>query len=199
MKVLTEKEFLELNTNELEELKTKLKTEIYCEIDNVKVSVERKETSSPEIFEKEMKAAKILANLGYEVYLLPENFAMKNNQNRSFADSLTNNRFLDFKQVEGFNPGRDYKKSMSQGDDVFLYIVQDLSKAEIIKNIKENQKYVSSRRKSLKSNVFVHFSTTNETTLLKINKKGDITEVCPHYDTNVDRTSLTSANQKESL
>ena len=101
--------------------------------ENIFISENRipKNKRQKEVFEKELKMARIAKQCGYDVCLLSENSTGKN------PDSIMNGKITEFKNIAGgINAvGKRFNEAMKQSKNVFLHIDSDVTISEIYKKI----------------------------------------------------------------
>lgn len=198
-KILTDKNFIDLSKKEVKKLINCLRNSHAYTKEGIKVAYGRVEKNSKKTNEKELKGAKLLRDIGLEIFLLPNRFAVdKNNNERIFGDAivLNHNHILDFKQVDGKNPGRDWKKATSQGHDVLLYITSEMDIESVKLSINDFKKHISKKRKN-PIITYIYFEKSNKVFRLKYDKVGNLLSQ-KKKDLNGDRASTTKATISKS-
>lgn len=200
---LTDKKFLDLSKEEVKKLINQLRSCHYYDDEGIHVAYGRKEKLSKNTNVKEMKGARVLRDLGIEVFLLPDMFAYGKNgsEKKTFGDAIAlhKNHVMDFKQVDGENVGKNYSHAMQQGHDCLLYITTPFMSLETVKDkIREcyDKKHISKKRYKMNSDVIVYLEYSNETYLLKYGKEGKLLKT---KDLSVYKASLTKATAYNTL
>ena len=202
-KRLTDKRFLDLSKNEIKKLINQLRSCHYYDNEGIHVAYGRTDNLKTSTNTKELKGAKVLRDLGIEVFLLPDMFAYGKNgsEKKTFGDAIAlhKNHIMDFKQVDGENAGSNYSKAMKQGHDCLLYITNPYMSLEKVKEQIQTvyeKKYISKKRFRMNSDVIVYFEDNNKTYLLKYGKNGKLLK---EKDLSVYKASLTKATNYNTL
>ena len=179
----TNKKYKDLSDSEKNELIKRLETADYKKYKHCYISTSKLLYEKPETLVKEIKALKLLNDLGYIVYLLPFGYA-RNNQNLLLksADSIINLQFLEMKTVVSSGPTAgqsSYKDSRKQSNNVILTYTEDIS----FHNAKDSiWNYINGAKKDLIKNnkeydftgeIFFYFEKNNKIMLFDVSKEGE--------------------------
>ncbi len=127
-------------------------------------SNQQKIAVTPDIYISEIQNAKLLVDKNYKVYLLPENFAFKRQnelgQNESYStpDTLTNNEFVELKKTKKKISER-FGDAITQSNNVLIRIKDDISVYNAKKRLQEKIKNIP-REKGFNvkdGNIFLYF------------------------------------------
>lgn len=194
-KTYTNKAYLELSDVEKKQLIERLKSDSYSLIAGAHIADSKIEYEDELVLAKELKACKILAKLGHEVYLLPYDFAKtESGRKLKSSDTITDDRFLEIKETQK-RIRKEFHEAKEQGQDVMLVITGDIPKETVKNEIgreigkilttnkekRENATDFKNPEIGLAGKVYLHFENSGETLLLNIETSGTIREESPRF------------------
>lgn len=179
LKKYTDKKYRDLSEEEKKELVENLLTDDYLKYKNCFIARSKLLYDTSETLEKEVSILDKMNDLGYEIYLLPYQYARDSmNCYQKSADSISMDNFLEFKTVTstGKNAGQSaFRDGKKQANNIYITLKNEISEEKVINNIYATIREAKNNKNEVDYSglLYLNFEKLdNKTVLYELDKDG---------------------------